>query len=61
MCDILKPAEQVPTAPSQSTAELVSAGPEATASVAAIMETPPFAEPSNSVGGDSVPGRPHSH
>lgn len=45
MCDILKPPEQVPTV--ANTADLVSAGAEATASVAAIMDTQtPFVEPS---------------
>jgi hypothetical protein len=46
MCDILKPPEQVPA--QSSNTELVSAGPEATASVAAIMETRPFSDPSES-------------
>ena len=49
MCDILKPPEQVPAAQSQSSETgPVSAGPEATASVAAIMETGPFSEASES-------------
>jgi hypothetical protein len=57
MCDILKPHDQVAAleAPSSST-QLVSAGAEATASVAAIMDTHPFAGPSDSAGRDGVPG-----
>jgi hypothetical protein len=48
MCDILKPPEQTPTVTSSTnTTDLVSAGAEATASVAAIMDTQtPFVEPS---------------
>jgi hypothetical protein len=47
MCDILKPPEQVPTSQTQSSGnELVSAGAEATASVAAILESRPYAESS---------------
>jgi len=47
MCDILKPPEQVSTSQTQpSNTELVSAGAEATASVAAIMETRSYAESS---------------
>lgn len=48
MCDILKPPEQVPTsqAAQSPNADLVSAGAVATASVAAIMETRPYAESS---------------
>jgi len=44
MCDILKPPEQVPSAQAQlsSTSELVSAGAEATASVAAMVENHAF-------------------
>jgi len=50
MCDILKPPEQSSSARSESSsqAELVSAGPETTASVAAIMETHQFPETSQS-------------
>ena len=68
MCDILKPPEQVPTVQSlSSTSELVSAGPEAMASVAAIIETHPFADPpgpsgrGSSSGSSIVPDRPYSH
>lgn len=48
MCDILKPQEPSSTvqSPSSFQTELVSAGPEATASVAAIMETHQFPEAS---------------
>ena len=49
MCDILKPPEQVPAVQSQSSEPgLVSAGPEATASVAVIIGTGPFSEASES-------------
>jgi hypothetical protein len=45
MCDILKPPEQGAAVPVQSlTPELVSAGADATASVAAILETHPYAD-----------------
>ena len=51
MCDILKPPEQVPALQSQSSeTEVVSASPEATASLAAIMETDPFSATSESAG-----------
>ena len=51
MCDILKPPEQVPAVQSQSSETgLVSAGPEATASVAAIVESGPFSQASESTG-----------
>jgi len=55
MCDILKPPEQglAVQSPSSSQVDLVSAGPEATASVAAIMETHQFPEASPS--GSFVP------
>ena len=60
MCDLLKPPEQVPTVQTQSSdTELVSAGPEATASVAAIMESRSFSDASQS--GSLVPDRPCSH
>jgi hypothetical protein len=50
-CDILKPPEQVPAVQAQSSETgLVSAGPETTPSVAAIMETSPFSEVSESIG-----------
>lgn len=55
MCDILKPPEQVHTVNVQSSSpDLVSAGAEATASVAAIMETHPYAEPSGTASSDGV-------
>jgi len=55
MCDILKPPEQVPMAQAQSSGtELVSAGAEATASVAAIMESHPYAESSQQAARDSA-------
>jgi heptaprenylglyceryl phosphate synthase len=54
MCDILKPPEQVPTVTAAPNVELVSAGIEATASVAAIMDTQaPYVEASGSVTGSS--------
>lgn len=59
MCDVLKPPEQVLAVQSQpSNTELVSTGPEATASVAAIMETRPFSDSSES--GSIVPDRPYA-
>lgn len=57
MCDILKPPEQVPTVQAQSSSsssDLVSAGAEATASVAAIMDPDPFAEASGQPSSDGV-------
>jgi hypothetical protein len=49
MCDILKPPEQVPMVTAPQNAELVSAGAEATASVAAIMDTQaPYVQASGS-------------
>jgi translation initiation factor IF-3 len=53
MCDILKPPEQVHTAQSSSS-DLVSAGAEATASVAAIMDAHPYAEPSGTASSDGA-------
>lgn len=55
MCDILKPPEQVHAVNAQSSsADLVSAGAEATASVAAIMDTHPYAEPSAAASSDGI-------
>jgi hypothetical protein len=57
MCDILKPPEQVHTVNAQSSSsDLVSAGAAATASVAAILDTHPYAEPSGQASSDGVQG-----
>ena len=54
MCDILKPLEQDAAVETQSsTPELVSAGVDATASVAAIMETHPY-DASSRLGADDI-------
>jgi len=52
MCDILKPPEQVPLSQAQSSSitELVSAGAEATASVAALVENHSFNGSGDSAG-----------
>jgi len=55
MCDILKPHEQVPAVQAlPSSPELVSAGAEATASVAAILDTHVYGESSGQASSDEV-------
>lgn len=60
MCDILKPPEHGADLAQASTPELVSAGADATASVAAIMETHPYADAPTAVGADNVLGQSSS-
>ena len=60
MCDILKPPEQAPAVRSQfSETGLVSAGSEATASLAVIVESGSFSEGLESTG--IVPDRSYSN
>jgi hypothetical protein len=60
MCDILKPPEHSAVPAQASTPELVSAGADATASVAAIMETNPYADAPAAIGADTVLGQSSS-